>query len=213
MKVLVACEESQRVCTAFRQYGHEAYSCDLIPCSGFHPEWHIQDDALKVLYAEKWDLVIAHPPCTYLTRAGACNIPTHPDWISKGFEAKKFFMEFFDYARKFDVHMAIENPIPMACYHLPPYSQLVRPWQFGDPNDKPICLWLYRLPFLTNTCIVKHNDGMRYWINKKTGKLMSGSVWYYSDMAHHSCHRSKTFPGVAAAMADQWGSPIIFNYI
>lgn len=113
MKVLVACEESQRVCNAFRKYGHEAYSCDIINCSGGHPSWHIMQDVIPILNGNcefktvdgiehkiggKWDLIIAHPPCTYLTIAGAANIPKHPERIEKGFEASKFFMEFYNYA-------------------------------------------------------------------------------------------------------------------
>lgn len=142
MRVLVACEESQRVCIAFRERGFEAYSCDIQDCSGGHPEWHIKGDVLPLL-KEKWDLIIAHPPCTYLSNAGARFL--YPKGVlnearlRKGLQAKDFFMAFY-YANCDRV--AIENPIPSGVYMMPPYSQIIQPWMFGHPVQKKTCLWL-----------------------------------------------------------------------
>lgn len=143
MKVLVACEESQSVCVAFREKGHEAYSCDIQECSGGHPEWHIRGDVLPLLNGfcsfktqnmsendepiwllQKWDLIIAHPPCTYLTIAGACNIPKHPERIELGFEAVRFFEKFLNADCE---HICIENPPPMKRFSLPLCSQIIQP--------------------------------------------------------------------------------------
>lgn len=152
MKILVACEESQAVCIAFRELGHEAYSCDIIECSGGHPEWHILWDALALINGNcsfmtedhemhhidsKWDMIIAHPPCTYLSNAGARFLypkgVLNEERLAKGLEAKEFFMHFYnaDCPR-----IAIENPIPSKVYGLPPYSQTVQPWMFGHPVQK-----------------------------------------------------------------------------
>lgn len=210
MKVLVACEESQRVCTAFREKGHEAYSCDIIDCSGGHPEWHIKADALSVLNGGEfitcdgiphevdcWDLVIAHPPCTYLTVAGACNIPKDPSRIDKGFAAKDFFMKFYNCSCP---RVAIENPVPMSRFQLPDYTQIVYPYMFGEPYKKKICLWLKGLPPLTATKpIDKELTPMYERIYK--GKRRTMSKWYNRSSAKQ---RSKTFEGFAKAMAEQW---------
>ena len=214
MKVLVACEESQRVCIAFRERGHEAYSCDIQDCSGGHPEWHIKGDALKCLqggqmctsdgqnhYIDKWDLLIAHPPCTYLTVAGAANIPKHPERIKKGEDAAVFFMGFLNSNIP---RIAVENPIPMKRFGLPPYNQIVRPYMFGHNNGKPICLWLKNLPILHATNIVTCSPEMVTWNYKGARKSMS--KWYnVGGRKDRAKLRSKTFPGVAAAMAEQWG--------
>lgn len=214
MKVLVACEESQTVCKAFRERGHEAYSCDIIEPSGGHPEWHIHGDALKAIMGGqittmdgqqhdvgRWDLLIAHPPCTYLTVAGAANIPKHPERIQQGEEAANFFMEFYNC----DVpRIAIENPVPMRRFGLPPYTQIARPYMFGHNNGKPICLWLKNLPVLHATNIVPCAPEVCEWIYK--GKRKSMSQWYnVGSRKDRSKLRSKTFPGVARAMAEQWG--------
>lgn len=136
MRVLVACEESQRVCIEFRRLGHEAYSCDIEPCSGGHPEWHLQQDVAELLKI-KWDLIIAHPPCTYLSNAGARFL--YPEGIlneerlQKGLKAKEFFMKLWnaDCPR-----VAVENPIPSKIYDLPEYSQIIQPYEFGHPYSK-----------------------------------------------------------------------------
>lgn len=217
MKVLVACEESQEVCKAFRALGHEAYSCDIQEPSGGHPEWHILGDALKAIEGGrlstmdgrlhdvgKWDLLIAHPPCTYLTIAGAANIPKHPERIKQGEAAAEFFGKF--YHCKIG-KIAIENPIPMRRFDLPPYSQIVRPYMFGHNNGKPVCLWLKGLPTLMATDIVPCDPEMSVWEYK--GKRKSMSKWYnVGDRKNRAKLRSKTFPGIARAMAEQWGGDI-----
>lgn len=203
MKILVACEESQRVCIAFRNKGHEAYSCDIIECSGEHPEWHIKEDAIKVLYGQKWDMVIAHPPCTYLTVAGAANIPKHPERIEKGFEAANFFMEFYNYALKNQCKMCIENPVPMKIFNLPKYTQIIQPYMFGEPYSKRTCLWLFNLEKLTPTKIIDKSEIEFSPIRYYKGIKKRESKWYNSS---NSKERSKTFRGIANAMAEQWGA-------
>ena len=229
MNVLVACEESQRVCTAFREKGHNAFSCDIQECSGGHPEWHIQGDVLKVLnptqhctpvgdvfegiefktadsvahtIQPKWDLIIAHPPCTYLTGAGACNIPKHHERIPLGFEAAEFFLKILNADCD---KIVVENPPPMKRFNLPKYNQLVRPYMFGESNNKPICLWLKGVEELKPTNIVEKDKDIVRWVHKATGQKKSCSKWYNTNTSQHSKHRSKTFEGVAKAMADQWG--------
>lgn len=219
-KVLISCEESQTVCTAFRERGIEAYSCDLQEPSGGHPEWHILGDALKAVeggqivtmdgkerYIDKWDLLIAHPPCTYLSNAGAARLYKRIDGksyvdldrLNKGIDAKDFFLHFL----VCDIsHIAVENPIPSGVYRLPKYSQIIHPWQFGHPYHKKTCLWLKGLPLLEATKVVSPT---MYWVQGqgKKGKDHPGG--------HRSQkERSKTFPGIAAAMADQW-IPVIME--
>jgi hypothetical protein len=157
MKVLIACEESQRVCAAFRGRGHEAYSCDIIEPSGGHPEWHILGDALKVINPSKewgdivfeamdgvghcvtkWDLIIAHPPCTYLSNAGACRLyprkgQLNQERYKKGLQAKTFFMQFCNADCE---HIAVENPIPSKVFKMPPYTQIIQPYEYGHPYTK-----------------------------------------------------------------------------
>lgn len=220
MKILVACEESQAVCKEFRRLGHEAYSCDIIECSGGHPEWHIQGDALKIVNGNctfmtmdgewhtlfgTWDMLIAHPPCTYLTVAGAANIPTHPERIEKGFEAAEFLKAFLNADCD---KIVVENPPPMKRFNLPKYTQLVRPWMFGESNNKPICLWLKGVHELKPTNIVERDKDMVRWIHKATSQKKSCSKWYNTNTNKHSRHRSKTFEGVAKAMAEQWGGEL-----
>lgn len=158
MKVLVACEESQRVCIAFRDKGHEAYSCDIQECSGGHPEYHILGDCIPLLNGNctfttqdgqshtidsKWDLIIAHPPCTYLTNAGARHLwkghKLNLERYKLGLEAKDFFMRF--YTADCD-KVCIENPIPSKIFDLPPYSQTIQPYEHGEPYTKRTCLWI-----------------------------------------------------------------------
>lgn len=217
MKVLVACEESQAVCKAFRELGHEAYSCDIQECSGGHPEWHIMQDVLPLINGNcefdtvdgahhviigKWDMLIAHPPCTYLTGAGACNIPKHPERVPLGFEAAEFFLKILNADCD---KIAVENPPPMKRFNLPKYNQLARPYMFGDSNNKPICLWLKGVGKLAPTNIVEKDKDIVRWVHKATGKKKSCSKWYNTNTNQHSKHRSKTFEGVAFAMAEQWG--------
>lgn len=200
MRVLVACEESQAVCIAFRERGHEAYSCDIQPCSGGHPEWHLQCDALELLKL-KWDMIIAHPPCTYLTTGGANNLfnkdhsVKDPEREEKGWAAKEFFLAFWhaDCPR-----IAVENPVPMKYFGLPPYSQIIEPCMFGDPWRKRTCLWLKGLPMLFATDIVVPRGS---WVGSRS-RNVSNYEWAGKRSAKD---RSKTFPGIARAMAEQWG--------
>lgn len=197
MKVLIACEESQTECIAFRKLGIEAYSCDILPCSGGHPEWHIQDDVRKYL-SENWDLIIAHPPCTYLSKAGSCRMYQKGIINKERFElaiaAREFFMMFYNSSCP---KVAIENPVPLRIVELPPYNQIIQPYQFGDPWIKTTCLWLKNLPllFATDLCTPIGN-----WVY--TSSYKKGSV----KGVRSSYMRSKSFSGIAAAMAHQWGN-------
>ena len=137
MKILVACEESQAVTIELRKLGHEAYSCDIIPCSGGHPEWHLQQDVIPLL-EQKWDMIIAFPPCTYLSNAGACRLYPHKGQIDpvryqKGLEGKAFFMQFYNANCP---RIAIENPVSSTVYNMPKHSQEIQPYQFGHPYSK-----------------------------------------------------------------------------
>lgn len=191
MKVLVACEESQAVTIAFRERGHEAYSCDIQPCSGGHPEWHIQDDAIKILWSQKWDLVIAHPPCTRLANSGVRWLAERNLW-DEVIEAAKFFNKFVLYG-KLGGKIAIENPIQHKYAKSEinaSYNQVIQPWQFGHPETKATCLWLFGLPPLFPTEIVSGREG---------------KCWKQPPSPDRAKLRSKTFPGIARAMAEQWG--------
>ena len=202
MKVLVACEESQAVCKAFRGLGHEAYSCDLEPCSGGHPEWHIQCDALELLKL-KWDLIIAHPPCTYLTNAGAVRMRVNgeivPERYQKAMEAKAFFLKFLNAECQL---IAVENPVPMAIVGLPPYTQIIQPYQFGHPYSKRTCLWLKGLPPLVPTELVEHYEP---YVNGGSKDANGNYRRFTGRNERDQKTRSKTFPGIARAMAQQWG--------
>lgn len=200
MRVLVACEESQAVCKAFRARGHEAYSCDLQPCSGGHPEWHIQANALELLKL-RWDLIVAHPPCTYLSNLGANwlfnkdHSIKDPEREEKGWKAKRFFMAFLEADCP---RIAVENPVPSRYWQMPPYNQIIEPYMFGDPWRKRTCLWLRGLPPLMATDIVVP-EGL--W----TGSTSKENSSYHKNGHRSAKMRSKTFHGIAAAMAEQWG--------
>jgi hypothetical protein len=201
MKILVACEESQKVTIELRILGHEAYSCDVELCSGGHPEWHLQQDVTPLL-KQQWDMIIAFPPCTYLTNAGARHLwknhKLNEERYKKGLEARDFFMRFYNADCE---RIAIENPTPSKIYELPEKSQVIQPWQFGHPYTKRTQLWLKGLPLLIPTNIVeplltwcpsgsyshKHNDKHKGVFTKDRAK-----------------NRSKTFAGIAKAMASQW---------
>lgn len=221
MKVLIACEESQTVCKAFRARGHEAYSCDVQEPSGGHPEWHILGDALEAVKGGEivtmdgqrhdvgeWDLVIAHPPCTYLTASSAVCLfnPDHTvkDWARerRGWEAKKFFLAMLDSGVD---RVAVENPAPLRYFKLPEYSQIIEPYMFGDPWRKRTCLWLRGLPPLSATNVVEP-EGL--WVGSTSSRReATRKVQSRYALASHrdSKTRAKTFPGIAAAMAEQWG--------
>jgi hypothetical protein len=190
MKVLVACEESQAVCIAFRERGHEAYSCDLQECSGGHPEWHIKGFAEDAIYQENWDLIIAHPPCTRLANSGVRWLNERDLWHELH-DACFLFIKFQSMAGA-GYKVCIENPIPhkYAIEYIGKYTQIIQPWQFGHPEQKATCLWLYGLPKLIPTNIVSGREQ---------------KVWRMTPGPERTKLRSKTFPGIARAMAEQWG--------
>lgn len=202
MKILIACEESQAVCIAFRQKGHEAYSCDRIDCSGGHPEWHIKADALELLKM-RWDMIIAFPPCTYMTNAGAVRMRVKgeivPERYEKAMKAKEFFMKFYNADCP---KIAIENPVPMKLIGLPPYDQIIQPYQFGHPYSKRTCLWLKGLPPLFATEII--NEHVPY-VNGGCKDAHGNYLRFQGRKERDPKIRSKTFPGIARAMAEQWG--------
>ena len=221
MKVLVACEESQRVCIAFREKGHEAYSCDIQECSGRHPEWHILGDVLPILNGNtkfitqdgtlheisgKWDMIIAHPPCTYLTVTGNrwFNIEKYGKKAIKRYEQRKEAIQFFFRIvnAKCD-KIAIENPIGIMSTVWEKPTQIIQPFMFGEPFEKKTCLWLKNLPKLNSTKLVIPPERIKF----KSGKTMPA---WYAELWHlpkeeRERERSKTFIGIAHAMAEQWG--------
>ena len=217
-KVLIACEESQAVCKAFRARGHEAYSCDIQEPSGGHPEWHILGDALAVLEGGqvttmdgkthdigKWDLLIGHPPCTYLTVTGNrwFNVERYGEKAMNRMKSRSFAAEFFMHFINADCEkIAVENPIGyMSTYYKKP-TQIIQPYLFGHAERKATCLWLKGLPCLTPTDIV--TPIIIQYKNKKTDSLWHMETMHLSAIERAKA-RSKTFPGIAEAMADQWG--------
>lgn len=218
MRVLVACEESQRVCAEFRRLGDEAYSCDIEPCSGGHPEWHIQADVLPLLGGDcafqtadgmghrvhgRWDMIIAFPPCTYMANSGAVRMRVKGEIVQeryqKAMDAKMFFMQIMDADCE---KIAIENPTPMKLIGLPPYTQAVQSYEFGHPYSKRTCLWLKGLPKLRPTEILGHHEP---YVN---GGCRDGDGNYRRFQGRKERDpkiRAKTFPGIAKAMAEQWG--------
>lgn len=205
MKVLVACEESQAVCKAFREIGHEAYSCDILPCSGGHPEWHIQGDVSEVL-GMGWDMIISFPPCTYLTVTGNrwFNVEKYGEKAIKRMKDRESAVEFFMMFAKADCDkIAIENPVGVMSSRWRKPDCIIQPYQFGDPFEKKTCLWLKGLKPLEPTNIVKPEPRVKY----ESGRSMA--KWYADawrlPKEQRSIARSKTFPGIAQAMAEQWG--------
>lgn len=235
MNVLIACEESQEVCKAFRAKGHNAFSCDIQDCSGGHPEWHIKGDVLPLLNGNcdfvtesgeyvyldgRWDVIIAHPPCTHLAVNGAA-------WFEKkrADGRQREGIELFCAFLKVDCEkMAIENPIGIISgnyikkwfpdlaekYDLPKKpTQIIQPWMFGDNYEKSTCLWIKGLPELQP--YVKKQPELDWfeWVDKKTGKKKRQPMWFYEAFSlspeDRAKVRSKTFPGIAKAMAEQWG--------
>lgn len=215
MKILIACEESQAVCIAFRGKGHEAYSCDLLPCSGGHPEWHIiadNDMHLKdILYSGKWDMMIGHPPCTYVCVTANKWFKDQPARKSGALvgearrEARREAIIFAEMMWNAPIEkICIENPVGVlsTMSKLGKPSQIIQPFQFGHPEPKKTCLWLKGLPILEHTDIVEAE-----YHTTTTGKRLP--KWYaYADKTlgqdHRASIRSKTFPKIAAAMATQW---------
>lgn len=240
MNVLVACEESQRVCIAFRERGFEAYSCDIQEPSGGHPEWHIMDNVLNIINPRqisnsfygivfktmdgaahrvkgKWDLIIAHPPCTYLTVSGNrwFNVERYGDKAIQRYKdqekAADFFMTFINADCE---HIAVENPIGYMNTHYRKAEQIIQPYEYGHPVRKSTCLWLKDLPHLQPTKIVDYEvihskgksggySGAAWYAKDENGKILS-----YND-PRTAKERSKTFEGIAAAMAQQWGDYLL----
>jgi len=194
MKVLIACEESQAVTKEFRKLGHEAYSCDIEPCSGGHPEWHLKGDVLQHLYKE-WDLIIAHPPCTYTSNAGARFLypkgVLNVERLKKGIIGRDLFMLIWNSPCK---KICVENPLPSSIYCFPKHSQVVQPYEYGHPVKKRTQLWLKGLPILEPTDIVDIRQSTK----------IAGN-WFNKGGKDRQKNRSKTFPGIAKAMAEQWG--------
>ena len=218
MKVLIACEESQTVCKAFRAKGHEAYSCDIIEPSGGHPEWHIMGDAQKVINGRcefttmdgtkhridgTWDLLIAHPPCTYLTVSGNAwfDIEKYGDKAKQRYKGRYKAIVFFMQMVTANARMvAVENPIGIMSTAYKKPTQIIQPFQFGHPYTKQTCLWLKGLkPLVPTNILEKPESG---WVNQSftpDGRYGGFKAFNGSEQ------RSKTFPGIAQAMADQWG--------
>lgn len=231
MNVLIACEESQRVCVAFRKKGHNAFSCDIQECSGGHPEWHIKGDVLNFLnpfefmppdtfyfnygipfvtqdgkYHEiigKWDLIIGHPPCTYMSKAGARWLYTkgtiNQDRLDNALAAKEFFLKIYNADCE---KICIENPVPLKIIELPKESQRIQPYDYGEKYSKNTCLWLKNLPLLIPTSLSQIHEPYLPSNTSQFAKGRGGS----RGVARNAKQASKTFIGIAKAMAEQWGN-------
>lgn len=203
-KVLIACEESQEVCKAFRELGHEAYSCDILDCSGGHPEWHIKGDVLKQL-DKGWDLIIAHPPCTYLTVTGNrwFNIEKYGEKAIKRHQDRKDAIKFFmKLANANCDRIVIENPVGVMSTHWRKSDQIIQPYHFGHPEAKKTALWIKGLPKLKPTKKVEP-EYLKYASGKRMAKWYA-NAWRLPKEERTKL-RSKTFSGIAKAMAEQWG--------
>jgi hypothetical protein len=231
MNVLVACEESQAVTKELRLLGHNAFSCDLLPCSGGHPEWHFNMDVFKVIEKKggllqngnkikikgEWDLMIAHPPCTFLAVSGArwyyhpddSNLPfdqrrPHPRFPNRALdreEALEFFIKLLESPIE---RIAVENPVGIVSTRYKKPDQTVHPWMFGDEASKATCLWLKNLPLLTPTNIVGKGERVVLSSGKSLPKWYSDALTLSKSDAERRTMRSKTFEGLARAMAEQW---------
>lgn len=218
IRVLIACEESQTVCSEFRKIGVTAFSCDIQVCSGGHPEWHINTDVTQLLgtdvkfttmdgknhYVEKWDLIIAHPPCTHLSSSGQWAYNKGKD-INLKYEGIKFFMFFVN--AECD-HICIENPVGIMSTEYKKPTQIIQPWQFGHKAQKSTCLWLKGLPKLTPTNIVEKGEFFE-WVDKHGNKKRQSKydieiLKTAKTSEERSRLRSKTFKGIAEAFATQW---------
>lgn len=220
LKILIACEESQAITKEFRSLGYEAFSCDLLPCSGGHPEWHIQGDVFEII-DRGWDLMIAHPPCTFLSASGAAwyyhpedkHLPIdqrrpHPNYPNRYKDRE----DAIDFVRKLaDANIpriAIENPIGSLSSAWRKPDQIIQPWMFGDKASKATCLWLKGLPLITPTDVVDRGEFFEW--TDKNGKVKRQPMWYYKALseaktpAQRRTLRSKTFTGMARAIANQW---------
>ena len=218
LNVLVACEESQRVCKAFRDLGHNAFSADLQDCSGGHPEWHIKGDVSRLINGNvdftvctgvsyhifgDWDIIIAHPPCTYLSCAGACNLLDknhniiNNERFLKGLAAKDFLLSFLGCSCQ---HVCVENPRPIGLFGLPPCTCKIQPYEFGEPYSKYTYLWLKNLPVLipTGLCVDYEVTTHAKWFNNGSSSVRQKN-------------RSKTFNGIAYAIAEQYSRHVLYE--
>lgn len=236
LNVLVACEESQRVCKEFRRLGHNAYSCDIVSCSGGHPEWHFKQDVLEVIRDKggmletgnehylngNWDLMIAHPPCTYLAVSGARwyyhpedkDLPInqrrpHPRFPNRRKDrddAIKFFLALMNA----DIpHIALENPVGIMNTQYRKPDQIVQPYLFGDAASKTTCLWLKNLSNLKPTNIVDKGEYITLSSGKRLPKWYSDALTKSKNTEERRKLRSKTFPGLAKAIAEQWSVEVL----
>ena len=238
MNILVACEESQAVTKEFRRLGHEAYSCDIIECSGGHPEWHIKTDVLPLLNGNvwfktedgeehvivgKWDMIIAFPPCTHLAVSGAAHFEK-----KREDGRQRWGIDFFGHFLNADCdRISIENPVGIISgdyipkwfpdlaekYDFPKKpTQIIHPWMFGDNYSKSTCLWLKGLDPLVPQVTEQPELEWKEWVDKKTGQKKRQPMWFYLALRNSKTPeerakiRSKTFPGIAKAMAEQWGN-------
>lgn len=233
--ILIACEESQTICKEFRKLGFNAYSCDILECSGGHPEWHFNDDALKVIRnkggvtqsgenvkVEKWDMMIAHPPCTFLAVSGAKWYyhpddkdlpvekrrphPKFPNRVKDREDGAKFFLDLINSDIKY---IAVENPIGYMNTNYRKPDQTVHPYMFGDEASKATCLWLKGLPLLKPTNIVGKGEVIQFSSGKKMQKWYNDALVKTKTKEERQRLRSKTFKGIAEAIANQWGSFLI----
>jgi len=218
MKVLIACEESQATTKEFRKLGHEAFSCDLLPCSGGHPDWHIQGDVFKIIN-EGWDLMIAHPPCTFLTGSGVQWL-SNPEDKELPFEERRPHTKYPN--RRKDMldsvefvkalynspikQIAIENPVGLLSSRWRKPDQIIQPWMFGDEATKTTCLWLKNLPLLLPTNIVSKGERTVFQSGKSHPKWYADALKNAKTKEERQTLRSKTFQGMAQAFAEQWGN-------
>jgi len=194
VRVLIACEESQAVTIAFRKRGHEAYSCDILPCSGGHPEWHLQRDVLEAVLSRQWDFIGLHIPCTAMAVSGnrwyGKGMPRHSERI----EAVKWSLKVWDAVKTQSKYAYMENPVSVLFSYVTEPVQYIQPWQFGHGETKKTGLALYNLSKLEPTDIVDGRDHR---------------IWKMAPSPDRAKERSKTFPGIAEAMADQWGKEVL----
>jgi hypothetical protein len=211
MKILIACEESQAVTIQMRILGHEAYSCDLLPCSGGYPEWHLQQDVIELLKLE-WDMIIAFPPCTYLSSAQMSwyNVERYGQKAIDREKYREMAVDFFmEFANAKCNKIAIENPVGIMSTRYRKPDQIIQPWQFGNEAQKTTCLWLKGLPKLSPTNIVGKGDKVAN--KRKDGRIEYRAAWFMNSnetwkmtAEERRIKRSKTFEGIARAMAEQW---------
>jgi hypothetical protein len=223
MRILLACEESQAVTIEMRKLGHEAFSCDLLPCSGGHPEWHYQQDVFEVI-DKGWDLMVAHPPCTFLTGSGVQWLshsedkalpfeerrphPKYPNRRNDMLDSVEFVKALYNADIK---HIAIENPVGLLSSRWRKPDQIVQPYMFGDEATKTTCLWLKNLPLLLPTEIVGKGERTVFASGKSHPKWYADALKNAKTKDERQTLRSKTFKGMAHAFAEQWGDFLKHN--